>query len=165
MVPNKVQMYLYSLLTTLGHRLDQVTLMDIGFMTINSYKTSRVQKFALKLTTHQWDTNYDSLLELVDVPKLCERRSHLKLAQVYKLATIYVIFQTVFFRGRQHTPRDWLELTLSAVLLLVLIIFTTHLFLVVLLHGMLLMMPRCAPLACPHLNVCFVLKFVAITSL
>ena len=48
-------------------------------------KLESVQKFALKLVTHQWNANYyDHLLELTNVPGLSERL-HLKLAQVYKI--------------------------------------------------------------------------------
>ena len=48
------------------------------------YKLKSVQKFALKLVSHQWDSSYDELLSL-DVPKLSERRLNLKLAQVFKI--------------------------------------------------------------------------------
>ena len=46
------------------------------------YKLESVQKFALKLVSHQGDSSYDELLSLVDVPKLSERRLNLKLAYV-----------------------------------------------------------------------------------
>ena len=49
------------------------------------YKLENVQKFALKLVSHQWDRGYDELLDLADIPKLSERRLHLKLAQVFKI--------------------------------------------------------------------------------
>ena len=45
-------------------------------------KLEAVQKFALKLVSHRWDTSYEELLRLVDVPMLGERRLHLKLACV-----------------------------------------------------------------------------------
>ena len=48
-------------------------------------KLEAVQKFALKLVSHLWDTSYEELLRLVDVPMLGERRLHLKLAHVYKI--------------------------------------------------------------------------------
>ena len=48
-------------------------------------KLEAVQKFALKLVSHRWDTSYEELLRLVDVPMLGERRLHLKLAHVYKI--------------------------------------------------------------------------------
>lgn len=39
-----------------------------------------VQKFALKLISRQWDLGYEELVSITDVPKLSERRPHLKLA-------------------------------------------------------------------------------------
>ena len=56
------------------------------------------------------------------------------------------------------TPqRDQLELTLKAVHLHVPITFINRLYqvYVILLHGILLMIARCAPLPCLHLNSCF----------
>ena len=44
-----------------------------------------MQKFALKLVSRRWDCGYDELLDLVGIPTLCERRLHLKLAQVFKI--------------------------------------------------------------------------------
>ena len=44
-----------------------------------------VQKFALKLVSRRWDCGYDELPDLVGIPTLCERRLHLKLAQVFKI--------------------------------------------------------------------------------
>ena len=49
------------------------------------YKLESVQKFTLKLVTHQWDSSYDELLSLVNVSKLSVRRQNLKLAQVFKI--------------------------------------------------------------------------------
>jgi hypothetical protein len=69
-------------------------------------KLESVQKFALKLVTHQWDTNYDNLLELTDIPKLSERRSHLKLVQVYKIIHNLCYFpEGVFQRQAAHSER------------------------------------------------------------
>ena len=44
-----------------------------------------VQKFALKLISHRWESGYEELISLVNIPKLSNRRLHLKLAQVYKV--------------------------------------------------------------------------------
>ena len=44
-----------------------------------------VQKFALKLISRQWNLGYEQLVSITDVPKLSERRLHLKLAQVFKI--------------------------------------------------------------------------------
>ena len=44
-----------------------------------------VQKFALKVISRQWDLSYEQLVSITDIPKLSERRLHLKLAQVFKI--------------------------------------------------------------------------------
>ena len=44
-----------------------------------------VQKFALKLISHRWESGCEELISLVNIPKLSNRRLHLKLAQVYKV--------------------------------------------------------------------------------
>ena len=62
------------------------------------YKLESVQKFALKLVSHQWDSSYDELLSLVDVPKLSERRLNLKLAQVFKIVHGLCYFPDNIFR-------------------------------------------------------------------
>lgn len=55
------------------------------FMQKDISKLESVQKFALKMITHRWDLNYEDLLSIVNVPKLRERRRHLKLATMYKI--------------------------------------------------------------------------------
>ena len=62
------------------------------------HKLESVQKFALKLVSHQWDSSYDELLSLVDVPKLSERRLNLKLAQVFKIVHGLCYFPDNIFR-------------------------------------------------------------------
>ena len=65
-----------------------------------------VQKFALKLVAHQWNANYDHLLELTNVPRLSERRLHLKLAQVYKIIHKLCYFPEDVFQMREaHSER------------------------------------------------------------
>ena len=44
-----------------------------------------VQKFGLKMASHQWDTSYSDLLQLFDLPTLEERRTHLKLGLLFKI--------------------------------------------------------------------------------
>ena len=69
-------------------------------------KLESVQKFALKLVTHQWNANYDDLLELTDVPRLSERRLHLKLAQVYQIIHKICYFpEDVFQIQAAHSVR------------------------------------------------------------
>ena len=62
------------------------------------YKLESVQKFVLKLVSHQWDSSYDEFLSLVDVPKLSERRLNLKLAQVFKIVHGLCYFPDNIFR-------------------------------------------------------------------
>ena len=69
-------------------------------------KLGSVQKFALKLVTHQWDSSYDELLSLVNVPKLSVRRQNLKLAQVFKIVHGLCYFPENIFRMQpSHSSR------------------------------------------------------------
>ena len=43
------------------------------------------QKFALKLITRNWDSSYQDLLALADLPSLSSRRLHVKLSQLYRI--------------------------------------------------------------------------------
>ena len=47
--------------------------------TFNSLE--KVQKFALKVCTGKWNTDYDSLLNFCKLPSLVSRRHYLKLSQ------------------------------------------------------------------------------------
>ena len=70
------------------------------------YELESVQKFALKLVTHQWDSSYDDLLSLVNVPKLSVRRLNLKLAQVFKIVHGLCYFPDNIFRMQpSHSSR------------------------------------------------------------
>ena len=44
-----------------------------------------VQKFALWMATKQWDSGYQDLLDIMNVPSLADRRLQLKLALLYKI--------------------------------------------------------------------------------
>ena len=44
-----------------------------------------VQKFALRMATKQWDSGYQELLDIMNVPSLADRRLQLKLALLYKI--------------------------------------------------------------------------------
>ena len=69
-------------------------------------KLEAVQKFALKLVSHRWDASYEELLRLVNVPKLSERRLHLKLAQVYKIIHGLCYFpEDIFEMHTSHSDR------------------------------------------------------------
>ena len=54
-----------------------------------------VQKFACKMATHSWSSNYEELLALTDLPTLERRRLHLKLSHLYKI----VHHQSFFLNG------------------------------------------------------------------
>ena len=49
-------------------------------------KLEAVQRFALRIVSHQWDATYGDLLNIIHIQKLEERRLKLKLIQVYKIA-------------------------------------------------------------------------------
>ena len=44
-----------------------------------------VQKFALRMATKQWDSGYQELLDIMNIPSLADRRLQLKLALLYKI--------------------------------------------------------------------------------
>ena len=44
-----------------------------------------VQRFALRMATKQWDSGYQDLLDIMNVPSLADRRLQLKLALLYKI--------------------------------------------------------------------------------
>ena len=44
-----------------------------------------VQKFALRMATKQWDSGYQELLDIMNVPSLTDHRLQLKLALLYKI--------------------------------------------------------------------------------
>ena len=44
-----------------------------------------LEKFALRMATKQWDSGYQELLDIMNVPSLADRRLQLKLALLYKI--------------------------------------------------------------------------------
>jgi len=44
-----------------------------------------VQKFAFRMATKQWDSGYQDLLDIMNVPSLANRRLQLKLSLLYKI--------------------------------------------------------------------------------
>ena len=65
-----------------------------------------MQKFALKLILQQWDLGYEELLSVTNVPKLGERRLHLKLAQVFKIVHGLCYFpEDIFVTQTSHSSR------------------------------------------------------------
>ena len=51
----------------------------------NKEALEKVQKFACRMATKRWDAGYDELLDLLNLPSLMYRRTHLKLCQLYKI--------------------------------------------------------------------------------
>ena len=69
-------------------------------------KLEDVQRFALRVISHQWDSTYEDLLSIVKIPKLQERRLKLKLTLVYKIAHGLCYFPAgVFVLHRSHSAR------------------------------------------------------------
>ena len=65
-----------------------------------------VQKFGCKLCTKQWDSGYEQLLELLDLPKLSTRRLYLDLSTMYKIIHGLLYFPSDVFSTRiGRTPR------------------------------------------------------------
>ena len=59
-----------------------------------------VQKFGCKVCTKQWDTGYDQLLQLLDLPTLARRRLYLDLSTMYKIVHGLVYFPPNIFVNR-----------------------------------------------------------------
>ena len=52
----------------------------------------RVQKFALRMCSKQWDLGYGELLNLFNIPSLDDRRKYLNLCTMYKIVHDHVYF-------------------------------------------------------------------------
>ena len=57
---------------------------------INSLE--RVQKFELKVCTNTWSSEYESLLQLCDLPTLASRRHYMKLCLLYQVLNGHLNF-------------------------------------------------------------------------
>ena len=69
-------------------------------------KLEAVQKFALKLISRRWDLGYEEMLSIANVPRLGERRLHLKLAQVFKIIHGLCYFpENIFMMQPPHSSR------------------------------------------------------------
>ena len=76
------------------------------YLQVDINRLEAVQKFALKLISQQWDLGYEELLSVTDVPKLGERRFHLKLAQVFKIVHGLCYFpEDIFVIQPSHSSR------------------------------------------------------------
>ena len=62
-----------------------------------------VQKFACKTATKHWTCGYQELLETYAIPSLAERRTKLKLCQLYNILHGHYYFpQDIFVRPSNH---------------------------------------------------------------
>ena len=60
----------------------------------------RVQRFALRMCSKQWDLGHDDLLNLFSVPSLVDRRKYLSLCTMYK-----IVYDLVYFPLSVFVPR------------------------------------------------------------
>lgn len=63
-------------------------------------KLESVQRFALKVISHQWDVGYEDLLCAVNIPTLSTRRLDLKLAYVYNIVYGLIYFPPDIFERK-----------------------------------------------------------------
>ena len=56
-----------------------------------------VQKFDCKVCLKQWDLNYDSMLQLLNLPHLSVRRKYLKLTTTYNIVSGHMHFRSSIF--------------------------------------------------------------------
>ena len=69
-------------------------------------KLEAVQRFALKLISRRWDLGYEEMLSIANVPRLDDRRLHLKLAQVFKIVHGLCYFpENIFTMQPPHSSR------------------------------------------------------------
>ncbi len=63
----------------------------------------KVQKFACRMATKRWDAGCDELFDLVSLPSLEHRRTHLKLCQLYKIIHGLCYFPEDIFSYRTNS--------------------------------------------------------------
>ena len=63
-----------------------------------------VQKFACKMATHNWNSSYQDLLQLTELPTLERRRLDLKLGQLFKIIHNFCYFPEGIINLREQTP-------------------------------------------------------------
>ena len=74
----------------------------------------RVQKFACKIATKHWNCEYQQLLETCAIPSLAERRTKLKLYQLYNILYGHSHFpQNIFVHLSHHYPTRSHHMVLS----------------------------------------------------
>ena len=69
-----------------------------------------VQKFACRMATKSWDSGYEDLLDLVDLPSLESRRLETRLCLLYKIIhKLYYFDDGIFFPSTSlthHAPHN-----------------------------------------------------------
>ena len=63
----------------------------------------RVQKFALRMCSKQWDLGYEELLNRFNIPSLDDHRKYLNLCTMYKIVHDHVYFPHGVFVPRVHS--------------------------------------------------------------
>ena len=66
-------------------------------------KLEAVQRFALKLISQRWNLGYEEMLSIANVPRLDDRRLHLRLAQVFKI--VHGFPENIFMVQPPHSSR------------------------------------------------------------
>ena len=95
-----------------------------------------VQKFALRVCTKSWDTNYSNLLETSHLPSLQSRRLHMKLCNLFKIISGLTFHPNAPIVNRVlHYPSRTAHSQAIVPLQCQTLQFQTHSFLVLLLHG------------------------------
>ena len=56
-----------------------------------------VQKFDCKVCLKQWDLNYDSMLQLLNLPHLSVRHKYLKLTTMYNIVSGHMYFPSSIY--------------------------------------------------------------------
>ena len=62
-----------------------------------------IQRFACKMATHCWNSSYEELLALTNLPTLERRRLHLKLSHLYKIVHHQSFFPNGVVSLREHS--------------------------------------------------------------
>ena len=65
-----------------------------------------VQRFACKMATHCWNSSYEELLALTNLPTLERRRLHLKLSHLYKIVHHQSFFPNGIVSLREHSQHN-----------------------------------------------------------
>ena len=71
--------------------------MHVSCGTPTQPRVESIQKFACKVCLKQWDMNYESMLEQLDLTPLSQRRKLLKLITIYSIVNGTVYFPTGYF--------------------------------------------------------------------